>query len=88
MSNFELTYATMFDPPEELHTRFDEALTNAKSIIGTEYGMVINGEEAFAKHKFKSHNPTNTEEVLAVFQTGTAQDADDAIAAAKAAFPK
>ena len=37
MSNFELTYATMFDPPEELHTRFDEALTNAKSIIGTEY---------------------------------------------------
>ncbi len=87
MSSFELTYATMFDPPEELHTRYDAALAKAKSILGTEYGMIINGDDAFAKHKFKSHNPANTEEVLAVFQTGTSQDANNAIAAAKAAFP-
>ena len=26
MADFKLTYATMFNPPEELHTRFDEAL--------------------------------------------------------------
>lgn len=88
MSNFELTYATMFDPPEELHTRYEDALENTRAILDTEYGMIINGEDRFAKHKFKSYNPANTEQVLAVFQTGTEQDAHEAIAAARAAFPK
>ena len=87
MSTFELTYATMFDPPEELHTRFEEALENVLATLGNEYGMLINGEDRFAKHKFKSINPSNTQQILAHFQTGTAEDADDAVAAAKAAFP-
>ena len=25
-TEFKLTYSTMFNPPEELHTRFEEAL--------------------------------------------------------------
>jgi 1-pyrroline-5-carboxylate dehydrogenase len=87
MSTFELTYATMFDPPEELHTRYDEALATVIANLGQEYGLLINGEERFAKHKFKSFNPANTEQLLAQFQTGTTQDANDAVAAAKAAFP-
>ena len=29
-SAFKLTYATMFNPPEELHTRFEEALKTKK----------------------------------------------------------
>ena len=44
-STFKLTYATMFNPPEELHTRFDEVLGEVKSRLGQEYGMIINGEE-------------------------------------------
>lgn len=87
MSTFELTYATMFDPPEELHTRYEDALEKMLANLGGEYGMLINGEERFAKHKFKSINPANTEQVLGHFQTGTAQDANEAVAAAKAAFP-
>ncbi len=87
MTNFKLTYATMFNPPEELHTRFDEALTKVRGNLGQEYGMLINGEECFAKNKFKSKNPAKNNEVLGVFQTGTSEDANAAIAAAKAAFP-
>jgi len=87
MGTFQLTYATMFDPPEELHTRFEEALGKAQVTLGSEYGMLINGKETIAKHKFKSHNPSNTEEILGVFQTGTAQDANEAISAARTAFP-
>ncbi len=30
MTDFKLTYATMFNPPEELHTRFDAALAKVK----------------------------------------------------------
>ena len=88
MSDFKLTYATMFNPPEELHTRFDEALAGFKSTLGKEYGMMINNQERFADVKFKSTNPANTEQVLGLFQKGTITDANDAVAAARAAFPK
>jgi 1-pyrroline-5-carboxylate dehydrogenase len=84
---FELTYATMFNPPEELHTRFEEALTAVKGNLGKEHGMIINGEERFADEKFEDRSPVNTDMVLGFFQKGTARDADAAIAAAREAFP-
>ena len=87
MSDFKLTYATMFNPPEELHTLFDEALAKARANLGQEYPMIINGEDRFAEEKFEDRNPTNTDEVLGIFQKGNAADAQDAIAAARAAFP-
>ncbi len=86
-STFKLTYATMFSPPEELHTRFDEALAQIKSNLGQEYGMIIDGKEHFADEKFEDRSPINADWVLGIFQKGTAQDAADAIAAAKRAFP-
>jgi len=84
---FKLTYATMFNPPEELHTRFEEALVKAKANLGKEYGLIINGEERFSEEKFEDHSPVNTDVVLGVFQKGTAKDADEALAAARKAFP-
>ncbi len=85
---FKLTYATMFNPPEELHTRFEEALAKIRASLGQEYGMIINGKDRFAEEKFESRSPTNTNVTLGVFQKGTAQDAQDALAAARKAFPK
>lgn len=84
---FKLTYATMFDPPEELHTRFEEALAQVNENLGQEYGMIINGQERFAEEKFEDRSPVNTDVVLGVFQKGTGQDAADALAAARSAFP-
>jgi 1-pyrroline-5-carboxylate dehydrogenase len=84
---FKLTYATMFNPPEELHTHFEQALADVKGKLGDEHGMIINGEERFADEKFEDRSPSNTDVVLGVFQKGTAQDANDAIAAARRAFP-
>jgi 1-pyrroline-5-carboxylate dehydrogenase len=77
----------MFNPPEELHTRFEAALAQVRANLGQEYSMLVGGQERFAKHKFKSINPANKDEVLGFFQTGTAGDADAAVAAARAAFP-
>ena len=87
-SSFKLTYATMFNPPEELHTHFAEAMEALKGKLGQEYPMFIGGEERYADEKHKAYSPINTELHLATFQKGTAQDAKDAIAAARAAFPK
>ena len=84
---FKLTYATMFNPPPELHTRFDEALADVKSNLGVEYGMLIDGQERFAEEKFNDRAPSDTDIVLGVFQKGAAQDAHAALAAARQAFP-
>ena len=85
--SFKLTYATMFNPPEELHSRFEEALAKVKANLDKEYGMIIDGKERFAAEKFEDRSPINTELVLGVFQKGNAQDANDALAAARRAFP-
>lgn len=86
-SAFKLTYSTMFNPPEELHARFEEALVQVKAGLGKEHGMLINGEDRFAAAKFEDRSPADTSVVLGIFQKGSAQDAADAVAAAKAAFP-
>jgi 1-pyrroline-5-carboxylate dehydrogenase len=86
--SFKLTYATMFNPPEELHTRFEEALVKIRAKLGKEYGMIIDGQERFADQKFDDRSPANTDVVLGVFQKGSAKDAQDALAAARKAFPK
>lgn len=84
---FKLTYATMFDPPEELHTRFEAALEELKGKLGQEYGMIINGKDHFSDEKFEDYSPINTDMLLGVFQKGTAEDAQEALSAARAAFP-
>ena len=84
---FKLTYATMFDPPEALHTRFEKALAEVEPGLGREYGMLIDGSDVFSATKFENRSPTDTEVVLGVFQKGTGKEADAAVAAAKRAFP-
>ncbi|HEX9013438.1 MAG TPA: aldehyde dehydrogenase family protein, partial [Anaerolineaceae bacterium] len=87
-STFKLTYATMFNPPEELHERFEGALAGLRGKLGQEHKMIINGQERAAPEKFEDRSPADTDVVIGVFQKGTAQDANDAVAAAKQAFPK
>jgi 1-pyrroline-5-carboxylate dehydrogenase len=88
MADFKLTYATMFNPPDELHSGFDKAVETLKNNLGKEYGMIINGKDVFADVKFEDYSPVNTEWKLAVLQKGDARHAQEAITAARAAFPK
>ena len=75
---FKLTYATMFNPPEELHVKYDEALAKLKAEFGKEYGMLINGKEVFAAEKVENRSPSDTDVVLGVFQKGTVEHANAA----------
>ncbi len=85
--SFKLTYATMFNPPEELHMHFDEALAQLKAGLGKDYGMLIGGKDRFTSEKIEDRSPANTDMVLGLFQRGGTQDAVDALAAARKAFP-
>ena len=70
MTDFKLTYATMFNPPEELHTRFDAGLAKVKAGLGKEYAMIINNQDVFAGEKQERRSPVNTDWLLAVMQKG------------------
>ena len=84
---FKLTYATMFNPPPELHEKFDEAIKKNRSSLGQEYGMIINNKDVFADEKFQDVTPINTGTVLAVMQKGDQSHARMALEAARKAYP-
>ena len=88
MSDYKLTYASMFNPPEELHTSFEEALANIKANeLGKNHPMMINNQDVLADSTFENRSPINHEWLLANIQAGTPVHANQAVAAAKAAFP-
>ena len=84
---FTLTYGPMFNPPEELHARFEAALAKVKAGLGKEHGLIINGKDVRSAEKFEDRTPVNTDVVLAVMQKGDAKEARGALAAARKAFP-
>lgn len=86
-TTFKLTYGTMFNPPEALHTRFEEALARVRAEPVREYGMFIDGKEVWTSEKFEDRTPANTDEVLGLFQKGSPREAGAAVEAARKAFP-
>jgi 1-pyrroline-5-carboxylate dehydrogenase len=84
---FKLTYATMFNPPEELHTRFDAALGKVKSNLGQKSAMLINGRDVFSDEEMEDRSPIDNDLVLAIMQKGNEKHAMLALDAARSAFP-
>ncbi|MCH7833247.1 MAG: hypothetical protein IIC55_10315, partial [Proteobacteria bacterium] len=52
--SFQLTYATMFNPPEELHTRYERALKKVKANLGNDIPMLIDGQDRITRRKIKN----------------------------------
>ncbi|MBX3002418.1 MAG: aldehyde dehydrogenase family protein [Anaerolineales bacterium] len=82
---FRLTYATMYDPPEDLHTRFEAAISKVKANLGKQYPMFINGKDVYAAATFEDRSPINTDWLLGSFQEASAAEVAPAMAAAHAA---
>lgn len=83
----KVTYSTLASPDPLLHEYYETAVEKAKANFGKNYPMFINGEERFAEKSFEKRSPINLDWVMGTFQYGTEQDVDDAVAAARAAFP-
>jgi len=84
---FRLTYSTMFNPPPELHERFETALGRVKKDLGRKYGHFIGGADVAAGSAIDDVCPIDTNCVLARFPAASNEHVDMAVAAAKAAFP-
>ena len=84
---FKLTYSTMFDPPEEMHTRFEAALDGARAALGATHPMHIAGRDIAATRSYEKRSPVDRRLVLGHFALGETGDVDRSVAAARAAFP-
>jgi 1-pyrroline-5-carboxylate dehydrogenase len=84
---YKLTYSTMFNPPDELHRQFEQALSRVRGGFGRTHPMWIDGAARTAASTFELRSPIDRDCLLGHFQQGTAADAQDAVAAARRAFP-
>ncbi|HEU0202259.1 MAG TPA: aldehyde dehydrogenase family protein [Burkholderiaceae bacterium] len=85
---FKLTYATMFDPPQSLHERFDAARAGVRERLGRDLPMWIDGAPRASDSRFEVRSPIHRDWLLGRFPLGTAADVGDAVAAAQRAFPQ
>jgi acyl-CoA reductase-like NAD-dependent aldehyde dehydrogenase len=85
--SFRLTYATMFDPPPEMHERFDAALLTVRSKLGGRHALFLHGGDAPAASYVSRSSPIDGDIRLGEFATATGQDACAAMDAAHKAFP-
>ena len=83
----KITYTATPDQIEAMHGTFDDALEKFAGTYGAEYPMVINGEAVTGRPTFDVVAPADTSLVLAKMQSGTVDDVDAAVAAARAAYP-
>jgi 1-pyrroline-5-carboxylate dehydrogenase len=83
----KVTYTATAEQVERMHQAFDEALGQVQDELGRTYPMIVNGQERPGAGTFEVRAPADREVLIGVFQKGTRQDVDDAVAAAKAAFP-
>ncbi len=83
----KITYTSTPAEIEAMHATFDEALEAFGKTFGAEYPMVIAGEGISGRSTFDVVAPADTTVVLARMQSGTVDDVNAAVAAAKAAYP-
>jgi acyl-CoA reductase-like NAD-dependent aldehyde dehydrogenase len=84
---FKLTYATMFDPPEELHVRFDAAMKRVAAKLGGSHPLYVAGADRATPAMLEKHNPADRGQLLGRFAAASSADADAALSAAHRAFP-
>lgn len=83
----KITYATLRNDNEELHELFERGLERARAQLGRHYPNFVGGEPRAGEGEFEDRSPIDEQLVLGYFAKGTRQDARDAVAAARAAFP-
>lgn len=85
--SFQLTYSTMFDPPEALHREYESALAQVQRGLGSRHVLHIDGKDCAGAQVIHKTNPANRSEVLGEFASGGPAELESALRAAHVAFP-
>jgi 1-pyrroline-5-carboxylate dehydrogenase len=86
-SDTKITYATLSADDDQMHRRFDAAIAEVKGRLGRTAPLYIGGKPRPTAETTASTSPADTRVEVARVAAGTAADVNDAVAAAKAAYP-
>ena len=85
--SFRLTYATMYNPPEAMHERFEAALARVEAGLGAQHRLFIDGLDRDAPRYALRHSPFDRELRLGEFGLADGNDVQTAMCSAQAAGP-
>jgi 1-pyrroline-5-carboxylate dehydrogenase len=83
----KITYISLGADDPEVNAAFDAAIARVGAELGKSYPLHIAGQTRAGATSIESLSPSDTRVVVARVASGTKQDVDDAVAAARAAFP-
>lgn len=86
--SYKLTYSTMFDPPPEMHTRFEAALREVREQLGQKHALHVEGEDVLTSNLRDKRSPIDRDWLLGSFSQACKEDVERAMHAAKDAFPR
>jgi 1-pyrroline-5-carboxylate dehydrogenase len=84
---FRVTYATLTADNEDLHAAYEDGVRTARSWLGATFGVYVDGQARSDGPTFTLTSPNDDRIVLGSFHQASERDVDDAVAAARAAFP-
>ena len=83
----KVTYATLTADNEELHGKLDAGIASVRASLGQTHPLTVGEQLRTDRPTFEGRSPIDTRQVLGRYQSGTVDDANEAVARAKAAFP-
>ncbi len=83
----KVTYVSLAADDPATNAAFDGAIAEVRARLGRTWPLTIDGKERSTAATFDSVSPTDTRVVVARVVSATAGDVDDAVRAARAAFP-
>jgi len=86
MKQFAVEALTDFSVPEN-RAKMEKAIADVETKLGREWSIIIDGKRVKAPDQFLSHNPSDPDQIVGVFQRGTPELAEQAIQSALKAFP-
>jgi 1-pyrroline-5-carboxylate dehydrogenase len=84
----KITYTSTPEQVASMHAAFDQALQDIRSELGKTYPLLIDGQERPGSGTFEVRSPSDRAVVIGQFAAGGEADVNDAVAAARAAFPE
>lgn len=85
--HIRVTYSTLSSPDPLLHDYFEEDVAKLKETVGGNYPMYINGTWRESEKTFTKTSPVDTSLNMGTFYEADNDMVDEAVAAARAAYP-